>query len=206
MDTTKFEEVIYRFRWQLAVILVGLIFTGAGLFLGLNKPKAELKVASSEQVGSQSEKLIIEVSGSVKNPGVYELEKGKRIEDALKMAGGILEKADISWVEKHLNRAANVVDGQKIYIPAQNEQSNSEIDKDSTVDQKSTDVLAAEISGGININEASARELEALKGIGPVTAQKIIENRPYSTVEELLSRSILKKNVYEENKDLLSVY
>lgn len=58
----------------------------------------------------------------------------------------------------------------------------------------------------VNVNTATQKELEALWGIGPVTAQNIIEQRPYSTVEELLNKKILKTNVYETNKDKLSVY
>ncbi len=58
----------------------------------------------------------------------------------------------------------------------------------------------------ININGASQKELESLWGIDPVTAQNIIEQRPYSSVEELLNKKILKTNVYETNKDKLTVY
>jgi len=66
--------------------------------------------------------------------------------------------------------------------------------------------LGDNTSENININTASQNQLESLWGIGPVTAQNIIEQRPYSTVEELLNKKILKTNVYETNKDKLSVY
>lgn len=58
----------------------------------------------------------------------------------------------------------------------------------------------------ININTASQSELESLRGIGPVTGKNIIDHRPYSDVSELLSRGVLKKNVYEDNKDKMTVY
>ena len=58
----------------------------------------------------------------------------------------------------------------------------------------------------VNINTATLKELDTLPGIGPVYGQNIIEHRPYSTVEELLSKAVLKKNVYEKIKDKVSVY
>ena len=58
----------------------------------------------------------------------------------------------------------------------------------------------------ININTASQKELESLWGIGPVYAQNIIEHRPYSKVDELIEKKILKTNVYDRNKDTLTVY
>ena len=58
----------------------------------------------------------------------------------------------------------------------------------------------------ININTASQKELESLWGIGPVYAQNIIEHRPYSSLEELLTKKIIKKNVHERNKEYLTIY
>jgi competence protein ComEA len=75
----------------------------------------------------------------------------------------------------------------------------------SGVDQSVSSTFKAENGELININTASASELESLWGIGPVYAQNIIEHRPYSKVEELLEKKVLKENVYERNKSLLTV-
>ena len=61
-------------------------------------------------------------------------------------------------------------------------------------------------SGLIDINTASQEELESLWGIGPVYAQNIIEQRPYSNVEELLTKKVIRSDIYEKNKDKLTVY
>ena len=58
----------------------------------------------------------------------------------------------------------------------------------------------------ININTASLQELDTLPGIGPVYGQSIVEHRPYSNIEELMSKGALKKNVYEKVKDLVTIY
>jgi competence protein ComEA len=150
---------------------------------------AKVEILGEEDAASEVQGLVVEVSGSVAHPGVYELEAGSRVEDALESAGGLTDSANYEWLEKSLNRAAKITDGQKIYIPNEGE----EISVQSFGEE------------GININTASSSQLEALHGIGPVTADKIIENRPYSSVEELLSRKILKSNVYEENRDKFTI-
>ena len=67
-------------------------------------------------------------------------------------------------------------------------------------------VAGTQVVGKININTASVSELDRLWGVGPATAEKIIGGRPYSSVEELLSKKAVKSNVYERIKDEVSVY
>ncbi|KKS77233.1 MAG: Competence protein ComEA helix-hairpin-helix repeat protein [Candidatus Woesebacteria bacterium GW2011_GWB1_43_14] len=193
------EESLYRFRSQIILGLVGLGLAGAGLIMTKSSfftpTKVEILGETSESTPSGS--LVVEVSGSVTNPGVYELEASSRVEDALTAAGGLTSEADLDWIEKALNRAAKVVDGQKIYIPAKGEDAFSIATNNSGT---------SPTSGMVSINTASKSQLEALWGIGPATADKIIEARPFSSVEELLSKKILKSNVYEANKDKLTVY
>lgn len=165
-----------------------------------------LFIHEGETINSSiSENLTIEVSGAVSRPGVYEISRGSRIEDALSAAGGFSDQADGRWVDRNLNRAALVVDGQKIYIPSIQEyeealQSGSVLGDSSLI----TTNPGAD-TASINLNTASAGELESLWGIGPVTAQNIIEQRPYSSVQELLDKKILRKDIFERNKDKLSI-
>jgi len=120
-------------------------------------------------------------------------------------AGGLSEKADRLWVEKNLNRAAKLIDGQKIYIPRADEQSNLTTAKNSVDNQTISTNLGSSGGGAININTASQKELESLEGIGPVYAQNIIEHRPYSNTEELVSKDVLKKSLFEKIKNKISV-
>jgi len=149
---------------------------------------------------------VIEVSGAVETPGVYKLSTNARVEDALIAAGGISADADRNWMEKTLNRAAKITDGQKIYIPRINEQTGGASANNATGYQSTSSVGGSDFANTVNVNTASQKELESLWGIGPVTAQNIIEQRPYSTIEELLNKKILKTNVYETNINKLSVY
>ncbi len=144
---------------------------------------------------AQDTAIAVDVGGAVIKPGVYELKVGARINDALIAAGGLGEEADREWVEKNLNLAQKVTDGQKIYIPSQ-EESN-------------TNKVSPSFNKGetfVKINTASAAELDTLWGVGPATAQKIISGRPYSNIEDLLTKKIIKSNVYETIKDKISLY
>ena len=153
-----------------------------------------------------SRELVVEISGAIEKPGVYKLSAGSRVEDLLIAGGGISADADRERMEKMVNRAAKLSDGQKIYIQSINEQTlgagASNLDG-AKVDQGVTVVGAGSLT---NINSASQSELENLKGIGPVYAQSIIEHRPYSNVEELASKGALKQGVYEKIKDSVTAY
>ena len=159
----------------------------------------ELVIQKAGESGESGGKLLVDVAGAVIKPGVYELKAGARINEALIAAGGLGEAADREWVEKNLNLAAKVTDGQKIYIPSREE---SNTNKDSP---RST-LQGLSLKEKININTASSAELDTLWGVGEATAKKIIDSRPYGAVEELLTKKAVKNNVYEAIKDSVSVY
>lgn len=192
------------------LIIAGLLFLVTGIYLAFANNTTDEKESSVQIISDTQETetgaIIVEVSGAVKNPGVYEFENGKRVEDALQSAGGFSEDANTVWVDKMLNRAAVLQDGQKIYIPTANEQSDGSTASNLAPYQSDTSTVLSDSTQVVNINTASASELEELWGIGPVTAQNIIEQRPYSTVKELQEKGILKSNVYERNENLLTVY
>lgn len=129
------------------------------------------------------------------------------------VSGGFSENADRTWTDKYLNRAAKLTDGHKVYIPkvapldfAQDERSDRSSAKTREEDQTISLNFSSDSKVLININSASLKELDSLPGIGQVYGQNIIEHRPYSNVQELLSKGILKKSVYEKIKDLITVY
>ena len=206
--TFDLEEVFFRFRWPIAFLLIGLILVGAGIFFArnsANSPKNSVEIieSSDETRNNAESEIIVEVSGAVEKPGVFKLSQGARVEDALVLAGGVSVDADRDWMEKVLNRASKLTDGQKIFIPKQSESASAKNDEDIKTYQSQSTIQG---SGLININTASQEELESLWGIGPVYAQNIIEQRPYSNIEELLTKKVIRSDIYEKNKDKLTVY
>lgn len=193
-------------KLQVVFLLGGVLLVLFGLIL-----KGRPVVGSSNvevlqnPTSTPSIMVTVDVSGEVMKPGVYKLPSGSRVDDALSISGGLTENADKIWVEKSLNRAAKLTDGQKIFIPSVqqfNVMSASISNQDSSVVQYN---LGSD-SKLININTASLETLDGLPGIGPVYGQKIIDNRPYSEVSELITKKILKQSTYDKVKDLIKVY
>ncbi|HBQ50574.1 hypothetical protein A3B42_05070 [Candidatus Daviesbacteria bacterium RIFCSPLOWO2_01_FULL_38_10] len=185
------KEKIDKFKIPIGLSLVGVVLIIGGMVAsGLTKPKIEYP---KESIVSGIKKISVDVSGAVINPGVYQLDESKRIEDAVLAAGGLTETANGEYVSKYLNMAQKLSDGMKIYVPF-------------VGDSAPASVAGSTIQSKVNINTATQAELEALPGIGVVTASKIISGRPYSKIEDLLTLKIVSKSVFDKIKDLLVLY
>ena len=175
---------------------MGIIF----LKSGQSFKSSDIEILSDESFSESA--TIVEVAGAVINPGVYQLKSGARIEDALIAAGGFASDADRVWIEKMINQAAPVKDGQKVYIKHLGEESADILGLSSGVEG----ALSSDVGGVININTASQKELESLPDIAQKRAQNIIEHRPYSTLEELVSKGAIGKSVFEKIKNQITIY
>ena len=149
--------------------------------------------------------IIVEIVGAVEKAGVYKMKIGDRIDDLLITAGGISATADRVWVDKYINRAAKLTDGQKIYIYHSGELTAKE-SSGIKLDQGVLGVAGSDPASFININTASQSELEKLNGIGPVYAQNIIEQRPYSNAQELVSKRVISQKILDKIKNEITVY
>lgn len=199
------EDFIFRNRVSLTFFLLSLVLIGIGvLFLKINSGSSEIEVLD-DSLSEKAKEIVVEIAGAVETPGVYRLSFGSRVEDLLIVSGGLSADADRSWVQKTLNRAAKLTDGQKIYIPKIGEQTLAGSAKNSGGIKMYQEASSTSKSSLVNLNTASQKELEDLPGIGPVYAQSIIEHRPYSSVEELLSKKVLRADIYEKIKDKVTV-
>lgn len=191
------RQIIDNYKLPIGLGLIGLVLIGGGwAFSQINKKEAPVNFPK-ESIVSSEKQIMVDVSGAVKVPGVYRLAADSRIESAIKAAGEVAENADSSYISKNINMAQKIVDGMKIYIPAKGEQAPPKI---------SSGVVAGVSTGSqVNINSAPQAELEALPGIGPVSAAKIISGRPYQKVDDLLSQKIVGKSVFDKIKDLMAI-
>jgi competence protein ComEA len=150
---------------------------------------------------SVSQPVTVEVRGAVVAPGVYELPGGARVQDAMHAAGGLTETADLSTI----NLARRLRDGEVIVIAAL--PSAAEPTVDTTREGGSKD--SGSVSDAkVNINTASASELEALPGIGEVTAQRIIAfreaNGPFHSVDDLVQIQGISTRTVDSLRDLVT--
>lgn len=136
-------------------------FGGGG---GSSAGAAEGTASSEFQVSAGSTRLVVDVSGGVRQPGVYRFEEGSRVIDAIARAGGLSGAA----VPGAINRAAKLADGQQVVVPVR-------------AGAGGGPAVASAAGGGadapISLGTATAEQLEEIEGIGPVTASQIIEFR-----------------------------
>lgn len=197
MNDLGWREKLNQFKFPIGLAVVGIVLIIGGMFAsGLNKQKP--RDFPKESLVESQKMIWVDVSGAVAKPGVYQLKDGSRIEDAVAAAGGFSKSVNQEYVSKYLNMAQRLSDGNKIYVPFVGEQTGGP--------QGGTLQAGTSISAKVNINTASQSELEALPGIGPVTASKIISDRPYSQAEDLLNKKVVSKSVFEKIKEQLVVY
>lgn len=198
MDETSLDKLIKENFLPIILLAGATILLIFGIYQLLLKPsKNSLTLEESSQSAQPSaSKILVDVAGAVNKPGTYTLTSDARYKDALKAAGGISQEADEEWIEKNLNQASRLTDGAKIYIPRVGEQASS---------TSTSTVAGASQTGLINVNTASTSELDTLPGIGPVTAQKIIDSRPYLQVSDLVSKRAVTQSVFDKIKDKISI-
>ncbi|MBR6459435.1 MAG: helix-hairpin-helix domain-containing protein [Actinomycetaceae bacterium] len=220
-DVAAFDTPAKRPRLRLEgkalhalALLLAVILAGAWIYLGFDGQQVH-EDSSATPVQSQSEPstspdstdgnvesssadIVVYISGAVAAPGVYTLPAGSRVNNGVEAAGGLSQDAQSALV----NLASTLSDGEHIHIPAQGE-----------------DVLTPNTAGGaqvpdgssgkININTASAAQLEELPGIGPALSQTIIswreDNGRFASPEDLLEVSGIGQAKYAKLKDLVSV-
>lgn len=137
--------------------------------------------------------LAVHVAGAVKKSGVYRLPPNSRVDDAIRQAGGATANADLDA----LNLAEPIADGQKIYVPRKGETPPPTVAASTSTPRAPatprTEKTAPTVRFPIDLNTATAEQLEAIPGIGPVLAQRIIDyrraNGRFNSVDELLEVS-----------------
>lgn len=139
--------------------------------------------------------IFVDVIGCVVNPGVYQLEEGSRVFQALELAGGLTEEAEV----KSINRAAVLSDEQVITVLSVEEYEEM---------QKNSGGLGF-VDGKVELNSADAKALESLSGIGPSMAEKILQYRQehgrFHKIEDLMKVPGIGEKTFQQIKDKICV-
>ena len=201
---------------KMAVIcLVGLVlFAGFSLFKGSSEPQEIAEAGSSESAASDDYTgdrslsdgtIFVDIGGAVKSPMLAELPDGSRVDDAIQAAGGLKQEADMS----NINRAEFLLDGQKIYIPSLAMDADGNVIEGAAASGVPDAVNGSSGSGKVNINTADSTQLQTLNGVGPATAQKIIDyrqsNGSFASVEDIKNVSGIGEKTFEKLKDYITI-
>jgi len=176
------------------ILITSGILTGGLIWLVATPPRGE--PVQLRPVPTPAP-LVVHVTGAVVKPGVYELPAGSRVRDALAAAGGFLPQAAAGA----LNQAAPLVDGQQIDVPDESAAAAPEEAAKNPPSEQPAGTL-------VDINTATPAELEALPGIGPTIAQRIVdyreENGPFEKAAEIVNVSGIGPATYAQFKDLIT--
>jgi competence protein ComEA len=178
-------------------ILIGIVVTVIMfIIISLGKGKDNDIIFTGQPIDSgiiNEPYIYVDIKGEVKNPGVYKLEKGSRVFQLVNSAGGYKESAD----KNALNLSKVLRDEEVVYIPNVNEQFPiyEEYSESSTLK--------------ININNAPKELLDTLPGIGPSTAQAIVdyieENSYFDAIEDIMNVSGIGESTFDKIKNLITV-
>lgn len=190
VEFTRREQIMLALIAVVIIAASGVVFWPKEKSGSVATPPPPATEQNKEPVKHNN--VVVYVTGAVKNPGVVSMAPGSRVIDAVNLLGGPTETANL----KGINMAALLTDGQQVHVPSREEPD---------------DVLVAGRSPGgkININTADAAALDTLPGVGPGTAQKIIDYRrtkgPFSSLEDLKKVPGIGENKYQNLKDKITL-
>ena len=186
------EKLNKYYIYIIACIVIALVIAGL-----VTKP--DNQIAINFENNADNERIVeityiyVDIKGAVRNPGVYKIEKNSRLFQVIQLAGGLEEDAD----DNAINKSIILADQDAIYIPTINDEfPNISVQENN------------EIGGIININTASFDALQTLPGVGPATAQNIIDYRNdngyFETIEDIKNVSGIGESTYNQLKDFIT--
>lgn len=196
MDNRKKKFIL------LCVLLLGCVLTSIAAEYFTNEEPAPV-ISAQSQAKSKEQLITVYVSGAVARPGLYELPAGIRAQAAIEAAGGFTEAAN----QEKVNLAKKLKDGSQVNVPAVkgSKKTAGSMDIPAKKADRSSQQKQADL---VNINTASIAELDALPGVGEVTAQRIVDYRqqhPFTCIEDIMQVRGIGEAKFNKMKDRLTV-
>ena len=194
-----------------AVVLFAMKGAHGTSFVLEKSSTASSSIASSESDDAPSlqaaaKTISVHVAGSVSNPGMYSLPENSRVNDAIELAGGFAEGADTDCI----NLARVLTDGEQVVVPEKNSGSAAAAGAESpSANAATTGASASGAAAKVNVNTATDVELDAIPGVGPSLAKKIVSDRnangPFKTIDDLTRVSGIGDKKLESMREYVTV-
>lgn len=183
----------------------GEVAVDGGTPLDSTRPGSSSAVAATGAAGTGGGDVVVEIVGAVTHPGVFRMARDARVGDLLTAAGGYGPRVDAARAGRELNLAAPLHDGDQVRVPSRDD---GPVASAGGGGSGSAGGAPAGVAGPIDLNQATAGELDTLPGIGPATAAKIIasrEDQPFVVVDDLRTRKLVGEKTFDGLKDLVTV-
>ena len=203
----------HAWRGYIGLSLVWLVVLGVVLFVSRQPasqpieilPPPTLQPTLTPLPSPTPGPLRVDVAGAVHTPGVYTLPAASIIADAIAAAGGPSDDADLDRV----NKAVPLSDGMQVYVPHVAEtaapQPVAPVPAKAAAAPETDAVGTSEGGALVDINIATLAELDTLPGVGPATAQRIIDGRPYGSIEDLMRVKGIGQATFDKLKERVAV-
>ena len=208
------NDWLVRYRGYILIVLVCLIVIGGAFILVRRPTPAPIDIATppiptptplpTAPFTPTLSPLRVYVSGAVRTPDVYMLPPSSIVKDAIRAAGGAADDADLD----RINLALTVYDQQQVYVPCMGETTPAApLPGEALSPTSTTSGDVARPGGKVNLNTADLEQLDALPGIGPALAQRIVDyreaNGPFTAPEDIMNVRGIGPATYEQLKDLI---
>lgn len=189
------------------IFVVGIVLSVFTVILMLKDYNYQtiVNVERTLSVDKTTIEMTVEVAGAVNNPGVYHSRKQLRVIDAIELAGGLSESVDSEYISRNINLARLVKDGEKIYLPFFKSNDYLKINSNLSRYNYNDNNKIIFRSDKININTADREELQEISGIGEVKSLEIINNRPFTSIDDLVKLKILSDNQLKKIEEKISL-
>lgn len=207
-------NLLLQYKIELSLITISIIIGIASImiyFLSINQTPTTPQIARTTTTHQQKSQslIVVDIGGSVINPDSYQIPEGSRLKDLLLKAGGMSAEADKIYFGRNFNLSQVLSDQDKVYIPSFFETQYGQFieypHQPGVISSRTYADSPLNSAQTVSLNNSSREELEALPNIGAILAQKIIDNRPYRAVDDLLNQKILKQNIYDSIKDSVAL-
>lgn len=190
----------------IAGAVVAFNVAGSGTSEPLTVQKADAsETQAPEEAPVEPARICVHVDGCVASPGIVYVDEGSRVADAVQAAGGMTEDASSAG----MNLARVLQDGEQVVVPSAAQAAQAQAAEGGSQAAGASAQAGAATSGKVNINTASAAELQTLSGIGPSKAQKIVDHRlssgPFESVDGLTEVSGIGEKTLESIRDQVCV-